>query len=317
MEFLSARQILPANLEEVNYDLFILASGYEARSIFLPRNFKIQADKKIAFGFEEKTSELNRKSNNQYLISEGFEMVNCSGEEALDLEPIISNILSEKANEHLNILVDYSSMTKVWYSGIINYLIQLSKGEKVTIHFSYTPASYNEPKKSAPVKVNKVVSYPFKKSTNTGKPTALILGLGLDKNRAEFIYKTLKPDKTFLLYADPAMDLKYVERVFKYNQDLIEEIEVRNLVPYPLQDLDKLDEILTNLCLNLRLKYNIVIVPLGPKVSSLISLLIASRFPDINVIRLSPGPKAPVFERIPQGNPLIYEVEFVSDDSDY
>lgn len=64
----------------------------------------------------------------------------------------------------INILIDYSSMTKVWYASIINYLISTTKiCDFVKIHFSYTPALYTNLNKIGPVRVNSTVSYAYKK----------------------------------------------------------------------------------------------------------------------------------------------------------
>jgi hypothetical protein len=318
MEFLSAKQISPENLQTTEYDIFILASGYEHRSIYLPLNYNINAKLKIALAFEEKPKELNRKSNDTYLLEKGFKLITLSGDEKLNPENYFSVFLNKKSIEHLNILVDYSSMTKVWYSNIINYFICNTKGPSyVTVHFSYTPALYNEPKKAGPVKYNTAISATFNKVNTTSKPIALIIGLGLNNISAEFIQKSLNPALTVLFYADPSNDLKYVKKVLRCNQELVEKTEVRNLYNFPLNELDKTNEILTNLCLNLRAKYNIVIAPVGPKVFSLLALLLTSKYPDITVIRLSSGANAAAFERMPSSVPLIYSVEFVSDDIEY
>ncbi len=317
MEFQSAKQIAPGDLQKVKYDLFILVAGYEQRSIYLPQKYEIEADVRIALAFEEKPKELHRKNNDAYLLAKGFRFITISGEENVSLEPLFSELIKNTGKEHLHVLFDYSSMTKLWYSGLINYLIGDSKiRSNVTVHFSYTPAVYNEPKISKNVKFNGRVSFPSRKNIDSSKPLALIIGLGLDPGRPEFVQKSLKPALTILMYADPANDIKYVEKVLKYNQEIIEKTEVRNLLSYPLFDLEKTNQILTDLCLSLRVKYNVVIVPVGPKVLSLLALLLASRFPDINVIRVSPGSNAPAFERIPCSEPLVYSAEFISDEQD-
>ncbi len=317
MEFQSANQILPKELQKIKYDLFILVAGYELRSIYLPQNYAIKADLKIALAFEEKPGKLQRKNNDAYLLEKGFRLITLSGEQNLDLETIFSGIFNISGKEHLNVLFDYSSMTKVWYSGMINYLIfNTIACNNVTVHFSYTPALHNESGKSVAVKINNRLSNPGKNGSDSTKPVALIIGLGLDKTRPEFIRKNLNPAVTYLLYADPSDEEKYVERVLKNNQEIIEQSEIRNLISFPLHDLEKTNEIITNLCLNLRMKYNVVMVPVGPKVFSLLALLLASRYPDINVIRVSSGANAPAFERIPCGQPLIYSVEFISDELD-
>jgi hypothetical protein len=318
MEFLSAKQISPENLQITEYDIFILASGYEQRSIFLPLNYHINAKLKIALAYEEKTKVLNRKNNDSYLIEKGFNFITLSGDEKLNPEKYFSDFFNDKSKNHINILVDYSSMTKVWYSNIINYLICNTKGPSyVSVHFSYTPAVYCEQKKSGPVKYNTSISPTYNKVNPSSKPTALIIGLGLNNSSAEFIRKSLNPALTILFYADPSNDLKYVKKVLKCNQELLELTEVRNLFNFPLNELDKTNEIITNLCLSLRIKYNVVIAPVGPKVFSLLTLLLASKYPDITVLRLSSGANATAFDRLPATEPLIYSVEFISDEIEF
>jgi len=317
MEYLSAKQITPEILLNTEYDIFILSSGYEQRSIYLPLNYTIKAKNKIALAFKEKHKELNRKNNDSYLVSQGFNLINISGDQNVDMKAILTNC-SLNSTEKISILIDYSSMTKVWYAGIINYLISATKiCNYVEVHFSYTPALYTDLNRIGPVKVNSTVSYAYKKANQFEKPTALLIGLGLEKSHANFIQKTLNPALTLLLYADPSTDLKYVEKVFNNNRELIEDTEVRNLYSFPLNDLEQTNEVLTNLCLSLRTKYNIVIAPVGPKVLSLLALLLASRFPDINVVRISSGSSASVYDRVPCNVPLIYSAEFVSDDLEY
>ncbi len=318
MEFQSAQQISPDILQSTEYDLFILGSGYEQRCTYLLKNFEIKAKVKIALAFEEKAGEPGRRQNDSFLLNNGFQFIKISGENEFNLEPFIAESLNNKDKEHINILVDYSSMTKKWYAGIINcILLNKVNIDYITVHFSYTPALYNEPKKSRPIKVHNFISIPTNYNAVEEKPVALILGLGLDSARAKYIIKEVKPAKTFIIYADPAKEVKYVEKVFKNNQEIIEEADIRNIVSYPLHDMDKTDETLTNLCLSLRGKYNLIIAPLGPKVFSLLSLLLASRYPDIKVLRVSSGSNAPVYERIPVGKPFIYSVEFISDFIDF
>lgn len=317
MELLKSKQISPDDLQSFNYDLFLLASGYEQRSIYLAQNFHINANTKIALAFQERTKDYSRKSNDKFLIDNGFHLILSSGDQTSTIDPILDEVLKNSEKDHLYILIDYSSMTKVWYSELINYLISKTDTcDYITVHFSYTPAIYNEPKKAGNIKFNNPVSFPGKKKPETGKPTALVIGLGLDHQSAEYIWKTVKPELTVLLYADPTHDVQYVEKVFKFNQFLLDNTEVRNLINYPLNDLEKTDEIITNLFLGLRIRYNLVVAPLGPKVLALLILLMASRYPDINVLRVSSGANALPFDRIPFSNPLIYSAEFVSDEID-
>jgi hypothetical protein len=317
MEFSKAQQVGPETLENTLYDLFILASGYEQRTVYIPLTFDIKAVSKIALAFTERSRELSRKTNDEFLIKKGFRLIPVSGEQNIDFNRILNEIPQKANGEHLNILVDYSCMTRVWYSGLINFIISDSSlKHDLTVHFSYTPAKFNDSLNNSSVRVQSRISYPSRREPDPAKPAALVIGLGLDQKLPEFILEKIKPSLLVLMYADPANDSKYIQRVLSNNNEIIFRTEVRNLFSYPLEDLKKTNEILTDLCLSLRVKYNIVLAPVGPKILSLLSLLLASRYPDINVIRVSPGSHSRAIERVSCSQPLVYSVDFTSDHSE-
>ncbi len=315
MELLGAQQIPSDELYKTRFNLFLIASGYEKRSVFLLEKFKIKADMKIALAYIEKSKELHRKENQKIILANGFEILPVSGEEGFEFQSIIKRIFPATENNTIKILVDYSSMTKVWYSTIITSLMTLSSAiDQIEIYFSYTPAAFSEPRKQKSARLTQSLFYDVNKKMDPSKPIALIIGLGLDNSRSETLVKKIKPAVTYLLYTDPAHHINYFEQLFKNNQKLIESIEIRNLYNYPFKDLRKTNEILTNLCLDLRLKYNIIIAPVGPKVFALIAMLLATRYPDLDVWRVSGGIYEKIIDKIPDGDPLIYKVDFVSDE---
>jgi hypothetical protein len=318
MELLSSQQISSDELNRINFDLFLIVSGYEKRVAYLLEEYNISANRKIALAFIEKPGELNRKENEKIIMDHGFEIIPVSGENWIQLDSVFQKIcLHSDNNKVAKILIDYSSMTKVWYSMIISTMVKLSLScPHIEVYFSYTPAAFKEPGKQRPANIAHSLYSDNKKSKDPSKPVALIIGLGLDNLRAETLIKSIKPSIIYLLYPDPGNHPSYVKKLFKNNQNLIESIEIRNLFNYPLKDLEKTDEILTNLCLDLRQKFNIIIAPVGPKVFSLISLLLATRYPDLDVWRVSRGRHESAIDRIPDGDPLIYKVDFVNADSE-
>jgi hypothetical protein len=74
--------------------------------------------------------------------------------------------------------------------------------------------------------------------------------------------------------------------------------------------MEKSDRLLTDLCLDLRLNYRIILAALGPKPFALICMLVGARYPDIEVWRVGAGKLESVYDRIPVGEPLVYSVEF-------
>jgi hypothetical protein len=147
-----------------------------------------------------------------------------------------------------------------------------------------------------------------------GKPIALVMGLGYEKDRAEFLRRSVDPAETYCFYADPCGDERFVEKVYVNNFKLIDSLHRSHVYNYPLHDMEKTDKLLTDLCLELRINYRIMLAPLGPKPFALISMLVGARYPDIEIWRVGAGKLESVYDRIPEGEPLVYRVEFGRDE---
>jgi hypothetical protein len=315
MEIQVTQQISFSELNKIHFNLFIIALGYEKKGVYLLEKFNIQSDRRIAFAYTERQKTLNRKENENIIRENDFEIIPASGEQKINLDSELQSLCNLNYHRIIKILIDYSCMTKVWYSGIIKTLSSLSLNcQNVEVYFSYTPAAYNILRKQKAASLINSVVFDNKKYLDPSKPIALIIGLGLNNLRAEKLIKSIKPAATYFFYADPALNSEYVKRVLNNNQEIIYSVKIRNLLNYPLKDLKKIDDMLTSLCLDLRLKYNIIIAPVGPKVFSLISLLLACRYPDLDIWRVSAGPYEPINDKIADGDPLIYKVDFVTDE---
>ncbi len=309
MEFIGSSQITPGILEKENFDFLIVAAGYEPRAVYLIENYHIRAEHKIAFSYSENEQKAG-ENNKRIFEKHGFSFVRLSGSKYLPLENELKIQINSVDRENISILVDYSCMTKLWYASMINFFISEQEAKRnIKVFFSYTLAAFGK---------NKHFRLAFKfrplslgsKQSGSDKPTALIIGLGMEKGLADIAIKKIKPDVIYLMYADPSPDTDYVQQVFLNNHELVEQTEIKNLVNYPMDNLDQLSEILTKTALQLRLKYNVRIISLGPKVFSLISFLLASRFPDINVWKMGWGQTKLYPDRRAIAGPLILKVQF-------
>lgn len=122
MEFLRAGQVPFDQVYSDEIDLVIGVSGYESRSSYLMERIKLGNEMKVVLAFEERSNELHRPKNDKIFQDLGFMFINESGDCCPDIGSILSLVPSGN-KESLNILVDYSCMTKLWYSSIVNYLI--------------------------------------------------------------------------------------------------------------------------------------------------------------------------------------------------
>ena len=315
MELILSEQVPFDELYTTGFDLVIASSGYENRCTYLvDRLGRIDAVKRV-LAFRDKTKDLSRPENDRRFRELDFTFIDQSGDECIDAEKLIGD-LPAGTGKSRNVLIDYSCMTKVWYASLIDYFINadLLRG-RLTAYFSYSGSEYSEPKKTRTPRIVEPLGC-SKSKLISHKPVALVLGLGYEKDRAEMLYRSLEPEQTYVFYADPTDDDRFVEKVYVNNFSLIDKLHRNQVINYPIRDLGKIDELLTGLCLDLRLSYRVILAPLGPKPFSLCCLLLAARYPDIEVWRISAGPSERLYERKGRGDPLVYKAVF-SEDEDY
>jgi hypothetical protein len=305
MELIRLSQTGIEDLPAIEFDVFIVSSGYEERSTYLVKNYNIRAKQKIALAFIEKSRKEYRLKNDEILAKEGFQQVMCSACDHSVVLNVLRDTIEKLAGGRIRILIDFSCMTKIWYASFVQYFLETErKLTSADIYFSYTYAEYEKPGKIKSMLAAGSVFQGRSRQT-AGRPLALIIGMGGEKGIAEFLIKKLNPDHLYLMYADPSPDNAYVKEVFSANSKLISNTPARNLFNYPLADIHKTNDILKDLCLDLRLTHNIIIAPLGPKIHALLCLLLAARYPDIDVWKVAVDYKEPETRRKPAGHPFI------------
>ena len=316
MEFIDSRQVDIEIVEKQCFDIFIVAAGYESRSVSLIENYMIKAENKIAFAYSKFENKSAREKNNNTLLKHGFSFIELSDHESEPIRQEILDLLGTLKKKNISILIDYSCMTKLWYATMINVFLTESIEESIIdVYFSYTSVVYSKMKKISFVPKFRSMAKGLN-PLDSSRPTALIVGLGMEKGLADECIKKLKPDLLYLMCADPYPDDAYIHRVLENNQELINRTDIGNLSNYPLNDLDRITDILTSTSLKFRLKYNVVIASLGPKVFSLIAFLLASRYPDITVWRTENNQTKSPVDRMAIKEPLVLKVRFSNIDED-
>ncbi|RAJ19885.1 hypothetical protein [Pedobacter cryoconitis] len=227
----------------------------------------------------------------------------------IEIYNLLESIFISSQLKEINIIVDYSCMTKSWYYSIILFLakrdINLSK---VKAYFLYTPSKYSVPQK--PKYNSDIAPLPGKYVVPTNKPKALIVCLGYEQNKAEGIIDHLDPKICYVFYTDPAIDPKFVDIVKRNNQNILD--HYKNIVTYPFEDLLFLERQLTSIYYLLKDDYSIIIAPLGPKPFTFISMLMSVKYPDIDIWRVGSGSNINEYKREPinEDTFIISEVVF-------
>jgi hypothetical protein len=288
MDFLYTQQISEADMARESYDLFFTVAGTSERCDHLIKNHNITANKKICLILSDSKKELFKKTNEDSFLNAGFEMIKLHSSEISKIHNILDELLKSSNSNEQRILVDYSCMAKTWYATFINYFFETEHNfDAIQLFFAYSPTLFQKERK---IRNFKILKEDLEQINNSNsKPKVLLLSLGTEIGGADQLIKLMNPEQIIIMYADPAIDPAYVKRVFTNNRKLINSTEPRNLINYPLLRIDEMNQILTSKCIELRIDYNVVIAPLGPKIFTLNSFILMAQYPDIFVLKSSLG----------------------------
>jgi hypothetical protein len=294
-------------------DLFIAASGYEHRASYLPQNLeKIETREKIVLPFKSHSIDNVRLKNDKIFKELGFRFETPIDYEWYNIHVIFDKYFASISDKkEINVVIDYSSMMRLWYATIIKYFFSNCnfKG-KVNLFFCYSKAKYVAPNdKEIDYTVNFDPLPGFNKLSIPNKPTVLIIGLGYEKSRAIGLVEYFDAQEVFLFYSDNS---DYHEKIKEANKKLLD-IYNQNIFIYPLDDLLTTKTILTNLCTSLLNDYRIVIAPCGPKPFTLLSFILALENSNIDTWRISGNANPNKPKCIPSGNLVTLKLEFEYD----
>lgn len=282
MELIDFIQIPSESKSDFEPDLLIVSSGYESRSLVIPQKLNNPGQRKVALAFSERRKYLYRSKNDEYFRDNNYEIIYTTGFGAPDFE----SIFNKYKQDELKILIDISVMTRKWYHAFLAFLQITNKFKDLQVRVFYCPAFYE-----APVQLRRTISLRsydtkknYKNSQRNGRKTALLLGLGVEIGLSQKMFDKINPDHTILLYADPAVQKKYVENVFVTNHNVINRLPIRNMIGYPILNPLEIYKLLTDTILPLRNDYHVVIVPQGPKILSFMTMLFQNNYPDVELI---------------------------------
>jgi hypothetical protein len=315
MELDNSQQVPIGQLQAQKFDAFIAVSGYESRSSHLASQIEVNnIPHNLVFAFIEKNDFLYRELNDKKYTELGFRFISSSSADTSILPDVLDELCDKIGKSSMDILIDYSSMPKIWYNEIINYFLSREEDLKSTnIWFSYTPSEYTH---SIGSTSNKYLD-PIKPAMQSDKPIALVLGLGYEKGRAEEFAKLFKAQVSFAFYANPSIDSRYVQEVLDNNKSVLKNIKQNQIIPYPINDLNSVNNSLTQLCIGLRMNHEVLLVPVGPKPFTLMCFILSARYPDIKICRVASVISSIASDRRPHGEMLVYKVTFTNEEIDY
>ena len=128
-----------ASALQQRYDVSLFASGYESRSIYAPGVFDPRrVVTPLVFGFTEERNIGLRPDNDVFFVERWkCEPILLSGD---DEKPIYEYLTSctQHITGRVHILVDYSSMSRLWHAAVLNWARFGMIGREVVIDFAYS-----------------------------------------------------------------------------------------------------------------------------------------------------------------------------------
>ncbi len=265
-------------------DLLIAASGYEERCVHIPSILHSKGlNKAIVFGFNDTNHTKARKQSDNF-----FEETYKSSPILLDEDDYLGiyKTLNEalKNKDNITLIVDYTSMSRIWYAAILNWSRFNEDIKKICIYFVYAVGTYSKTKKEMVISSIDVVpgyeGYGFKTKKNLA-----VFGLGFEGNAALCMLENLEPDITFCYYADPAASKKVLDKMYDENKELISVSD--QTVKLPIHSIEHTYRGLYELISPCLSKFRITFIPMGPKPHILSTFILGITQKNVICMRVS------------------------------
>lgn len=302
---------------ESSYGCWISSHGYESRSVAHLDLPSLRADRRISPGFEFPSATEDSDSSRrvalarQRLQQAGYEtpVVNDEGFEAA-----VRNELSQLASLSSPTLVaDISSMSRSRISALlIAFYEHTLEDPSCYLDLIYFPASFNshkhgfEPLESFGPCHARLSGWP----ADADLPLAVVLGLGTEPKRADGVVEMLEPD-ILALYLPLGDEAEYINELQNENRRVLS--VGGEPIRYSLREPDSLFFSLIATGERLVERSRLVLVPLGPKIFTALSVAAAlSIGPEVGVWKASSGRGVGMIDAQVRGDPVVFRVSRTS-----
>jgi hypothetical protein len=289
-------------ITNAEYDLAIFASGYEKRCTHFPRLLeRSKVGTMLLLGFSEKGRDPQREINDKY-FNDHWETapILMSGNDETLLYQRLQRI-GKDASGRLAVIVDYSSMTRVWYAAILNWARYGLGDCPVCIDFSYSVGQHRDDVE--PLVIQSITAVPGCEGVTDplGKSVA-VFGLGFDAPASLCVLDRLEPNVVLGYFADPGAFSDYATRTQSANAEFIKN-HTEVCVGLPLDSIEDAYRGLAELISPYRQNASITLIPMGPKPHVLTAILMSMKFPEITCLRVAGDRKRP--ERVDTTGQLV------------
>jgi hypothetical protein len=310
---LSIRPLVASGLL-TSYNLAIAAVGFETRARYVIHRCGVTAKRQVALAFADR-KEFAFQENLRFFDSSGFQVIECVDDSARSfVNAEITGAMLENEERALLVFVDISSLNRVRLAWIVHQLSQAASKQPIVVDFAYCLAKYSpppDPQLSTNSFAGPVIP-PFAGWTsNPDLPPVAVVGLGYEEGKALGAVEYLQADEVWAF--DPASpEKKYRQALELANKLFLDGIPSSRVFQYDVTDPVALFGQLESLTSGLARVGRPHILPFGPKLFALVSLLVACQQRSVGVWRVSAGESEPAVDRLPSKHVICLQVTFAS-----
>jgi hypothetical protein len=275
--------------DEHGYDILIATLGYESRSRAISERYPNNARfRKHACGYV-KDHVLKYEDNKRWFFDNNYLIAELPDSEFGSwFEGVINDAL-EQTDALLNLRVDISSMTRTRLASAIEVLGRCKLNKPMTVDFVYALAEYSPPPpaNSRNTHVGPVTPDFSGWWTEPDRAVTAVVGLGYEENKALGVLEHIQASEVWLFVPRSPVS-EYSAAVNRANGSLLDMVDNSRVLSYRVDEPFLTMSQIESLCSSLNAYKNVVLVPFGPKLFVLVSLLVSRlHYPDLAVWRVS------------------------------
>lgn len=285
--------VSPVRGTPFDVDLLIGSLGFEARSRVLPLLYASESRCRIRLASFESQRVLSFEENRARLAAAGLLVDEvCEA----DFGEWLSRAMPVAEHRPLRVVVDVSSMSRYRIAECVRFGCEYQMPLEMV--FLYQPAQFRHTQRGpSTIKSLAPVSRYFAGlSVDPELPLSLLMGLGYEADRALGVVEFLEPATVYCLFPRGGQD--YEDSIEAANRDLVDSAPLGRVVNYEFGDPLASFVMLNSMVAGLRRYSRVSIVPFGPKIFSVISLLVSSLYGDVTVWRASDGDDVAPVDRV-------------------
>lgn len=269
----------------------IFALGFESRATNLVHEVVAKSDEAIALGFDHGHEGAYQSNLNVYQAAK-VDVTEALTDTAFEATVVDRLTAALPRDAPASVFVDISCFSRFRLAAIVNALFAQAnfRTSPLVIDFAYSLAEFEEPPSER--RPNAVVGPAHGAfagwSQGNYSSTATVLGLGYEQDQAMGVVEYLQAGEVWAFTPNSPVE-QYKPQVAQANELLLAEIPPSHVIEYDVCAPASTVATMESVVRGLSDKHSVVLVPFGPKIFVLCSLIVAALRRDVAVWRVSQG----------------------------